>query len=252
MNNRIRLVPVIVLLFLLAPCAAAVAQPPLQPARQSTPAKGLAKWLKKRGYVALPMKLNKTGLLDVQAEVEGLHALLVVDTGCNNINLDRSIARRAKLAVKEVEGKTATFSATVATGRAKIAKLSVGNVSDPADTYVVDFALVNAMRKEHGDSPCDGTLGGSFLTYYSAVIDYPHLKLYLLNPEYRARNLAKPLKKAGFTEVSMEHNKSGLLDVKVDVTGMPMLPPDTPASSKTSVRRKPFMLQNVAMRWRWA
>ena len=223
MNKPFRRIPAIVLLCLLAFSASGKAQPPPAPAHESTPASALAKCLKKRGYAEVPLTLNKTGLLDVKEEVEGISALLVVDTGCNNVNLDRSIAQRAKLEVKEIGKKTAALGDTVATGQAKIAKLAVGELSSPGETFVVDFAHINALRKDHGDPPCEGLLGGSFLMYYSAVIDYAHLKLYLLEPDKRAKNLAKPLEKAGFMEVPLEFNKCGQFDVKVEVNGNAML-----------------------------
>src|SRR6516162_10366294 len=122
MNKPFRRIPAIVLICLLAFRAAGVAQPPPASAPESTSAKELARWLKQRGYVEVPLTLNKTGLLDVKGEVEGISALFVVDTGCNNINLDRSIAQRAKLEVKEIGKKTAALGETVATGQAKIAK----------------------------------------------------------------------------------------------------------------------------------
>ena len=46
----------------------------------------------------------------------------------------------------------------------------------------MDFVVTNASRKANGAPPCDGNLGGPFFETYSAVIDHPHRKLYLLDP----------------------------------------------------------------------
>ena len=223
MDGRIQIVFAGSLLFLCTTCDGIFAHKQLRPAVGEAPDSQLAVWLKKEGYVEVPVTLNKTGLLDVKAEVEGIPTVFVVDTGSNNINLDRSLAKRARLTVKEVEEKTAAFRDTVATTQAKIAKLSVGKICSPAGTCVVDLGHVNGMRKENGDADCDGILGGSFLMYYSAVIDYGHHKLYLLDPEHQTKELSRLAGTDGFTDVALDLSKLGLLDVKVEANGVLML-----------------------------
>jgi len=193
-------------------------------AQTPPPAKGLAEWLTKRGFVEVPLTLNKMGLLDVKVEVEGLSMLMVLDTGANNINLDPASAKKAKLTVNKVEGKTSVVGGELETGQTTIEKLSVGRTtSPPAYSYVHDFAPMNAARKQFGDPPCDGVLGASVLIYWSAIIDYANLKLYLLDPERKSESPAELLKKAGYTETDLTLNKAGLLDVKVEADGTPLL-----------------------------
>jgi predicted aspartyl protease len=183
----------------------------------------LAKVLKKRGYVDVPLTISKTGLLDVKVEVDGVPMLLVLDTGANNVNLDRASAKRAKLAVKESDEKTAAQGGTVPAGVTKISSLSVGEIVSPAESYVVDFSPTNAWRKGRGDPPCDGVLGGGYLKNWSAVIDCARLKLYLLDPAQRAKKLTKAMKRGGYVDVPIVLNENGLLDVKAEVDGQPML-----------------------------
>jgi predicted aspartyl protease len=187
------------------------------------PARTLAKWSKKRGYVAVPMTLNKAGWFDVKVEVEGLPMLFMLDTGSNNLNLHRPSAQRAKLPIKEVEEKTSVFGGTLATGQTKISKSSVGALAAPAESYVVDLSPANIMRKGFGLPPCDGVLGGSYLAYWSAIIDYPHAKLYLLQPERKPKSPAELLQEHGYLEVPLELNKLAILDAKVEADGKPMV-----------------------------
>ena len=153
-----------------------------RPAEADPQAKKLARVLKKRGYVEVPLVPDKTGLLGVKVEADGQPMLLVLDTGANNTSLDGASAKRAKVEVKQTGEKTSGLGVLVPTGRAKVKRLSIGGVSSPAEVYVVDFSFLNGMRKEHGDPPCDGVLGSNSLKYYSALIDYAGLKLYLLDP----------------------------------------------------------------------
>lgn len=223
MNNIPRIIAAAAVGVLLALCPNALSQPVSGGSEAEQQAKKLATLLKKRGYVDVPLTLNKTGLLDVKVEVDGVAMLLVLDTGANNLNLDRESAKRAKLAVKETQEKTSALGGTVPTGVTKISRLSVGEIGGSAETYVVDFSPTNAWRKDCGDPPCDGVLGGSYLKHYSAVIDCAHQKLYLLDPAQRAKKLTKAMEKGGYVEVPIVLNKNGLLDIKVEVDRMPML-----------------------------
>lgn len=176
-----------------------------------------AKWLTDRGYVEVKLAETKGGWLDVKVDVDGQAMLLVLDTGANNINLDRASAKRAKLTIKESEDKSSALGGDLPTGRTKIGKLAIGECASPFDAYVIDLSSVNASRKASDDPPCDGILGGSYLTHYSAIIDYANLNLYLLNAEESAKKIGRQFGKRGYIEVPVTLNKTGLLDVTVQV-----------------------------------
>jgi predicted aspartyl protease len=223
MNTFSRVLATAVIASLLAFCPNAVTQQAGGGGYAKEQAKELAKLLKKRGYFEVPLTLSKSGLLDVKVEVDGLPMLLILDSGANNVNLDRASAKRAKLAFTDVEEKTSALGGNIAASMAKIGRLAVGKVAGPGEIFVVDFSIVNAWRKERGDSPCDGILGGSFLKHYSAVIAYAPRRLYLLDAAQQAKSLAKRMKKDRYVEIPLVLNKNGLLDVKAEVNGVPML-----------------------------
>lgn len=211
-------------------------------------AKKLSRLLTKRGYVEVPLTLNKTGLLDVKVEVDGVPMLFILDTGANNLNLDRASAERAKLTVKKVEEKTAALGGAVPAGVTKINRFLVGPVEGAAETYVVDFSYLQSWRKDHGDPPCDGVLGNNYLKQFSAVIDCAGLKLYLLDPAHRAKRLAKRMTSRGYVEVPLEFNKNGLLDVKVVADGTPfLLFLDTGYTTFASLERKSAERANLSI-----
>jgi predicted aspartyl protease len=222
-NKAIRLIPALGLLLLFGFVAIPSSEPTVQAAEREKPGKVLAGWLKKRGYVEVPLILNKADWLDVKVEVEGLTMLFMLDTGANNINMHRPSAQRAKLPIKEIEDKTAAFGGTLTTGQTKIAKLSVGGLTSPGESYVVDFAPTNTARKGYGEPPIDGVLGGGFLVHRSAIIDYSHTKLYLLPPDRKPISPATLLKRDSYVEVPLELNKLAILDVEVEADGAPIL-----------------------------
>jgi predicted aspartyl protease len=227
-NSLRRLGSTVGVIVLLAACATAVSQPTsdrdkTEPEKVDHRAKKVARLLKKRGYAEVPLVPTKIGLADVKVEVDGVPMLLILDTGSNYVSLDRSSAKRAKLALQEVKEKTSAIGGSLPAEQTNIAKLSIGELSSPGEAYVVDFSATNDWRKRRGDPPCDGVLGGRWLAYYSAIIDYAGMKLYLLDPAREAESFAKSLKRAGYVEVPLQFNDNGLLDVKVRVNATRML-----------------------------
>ena len=223
MNRLARLICVTGLLILAAPGSLAFPQtPPLRRAGD-VPAKGLVAWLESQGYEPTPLSLNKGGWLDVKVEVEGLQMLLMLDTGANNLNLHRPSAERAKLPIRPIEQKTAALGGILETGTTKISQLSIGNVTSPAESYVVDFGPTNALRARYGEPPCDGVIGGSYLAYWSAIIDYANSTLYLLDPDRKPKSPERLLVAAGYVPISLELNKSLTLDVKAEANGKLMV-----------------------------
>jgi predicted aspartyl protease len=148
----------------------------------ASPAIKLAPLLRKLGYVEVPLTVDKTGLLDARVTVEGVPMLFIVDSGAENMTLDLSSAKRAKLPIDKTEIQATGIGGSVPSGRTKVQHLLIGTIKTPTEAYVADFSTINAERKSRGDQPCDGALGGRFFKYFSAVIDYQGLKLYLLDP----------------------------------------------------------------------
>ena len=190
---------------------------------EELPAKRLSAWLERQGYTPVEISLNKCGWLDVNLNVEGTPMLLMLDTGANNLNLHRPSAERAKLPIRAVEVRAAALGGMLETGITKIPNLSIGGITSPAESYVIDLAPVNAFRERSGLGPCDGVLGGSFLAYWSAIIDYPNSKLYLLDPVRKPRSPAPVLSAAGYTAIALKLTTSLLLDVNAEVNGKTMI-----------------------------
>src|SRR5438128_1426029 len=82
---------------------AAVSQPP---AGKEPAAPSLAAILKQRGYAEVAVTFNKSGLMDVEVQVNGRKALLTVDTGAGHTSLDTASARRLGLKTRSTGDTT--------------------------------------------------------------------------------------------------------------------------------------------------
>lgn len=183
----------------------------------------LGNWLIEHGYVEVSLSKNKTGHLDVKVDANGTAMLLALDTGANNINLDRASADRAKLNTKDVTEKTAALGGVVSTGLTRMERFTVGTWTASWQAYVVDFKPTNDSRNKSGDPPCDGVLGGSYLFENSAIIDYARRKLYLLDPAKDARDVSELMTQSGYLEIPLTLNSLRILDVPVKLGDTSML-----------------------------
>src|SRR5262245_52228942 len=158
MRNRPRIIAATGIVLLVAVCPASRSQPP-QPPKADPSGQALSKQLKQSGYVEVALTPNKTGWLDVKAELDKTAMLLCLDTGAEDVVLDRTSATRAKLEVKAIPNKKApVFGGFIEVAQTKINELSVGGLSCPAESLVIDLSTTNATRKQIGDPPCDGLL----------------------------------------------------------------------------------------------
>jgi predicted aspartyl protease len=140
--------------------------------------------LPRHGWVEVPLVSAGTGLLTVEAEVQGQKVLLLLDSGAATLALDRQVAERLGLRLEQGQAKAVGLGAVgVAAPSTRLPSLKVGPfASDPVVAVVLDLAPVNKSRERTGGRPVDGVLGADFLDAHGAVIDYPHRRLYLKAP----------------------------------------------------------------------
>jgi predicted aspartyl protease len=196
---------------------------PNEKSGEVAPTEKMAAALKNWGYKEVPLTLDKAGCPMLKVEVEGTPMLLLLDTGANALCLDRPSAKRAGLTPGGEKEKGSATGSALEIHRASIRRLSIGGSSVPAEAALFDYSAINALRKRRGEPPSDGILGGQFLTEHAAVIDYPRLKLYLLDSAKSPRRLGKLLKAERYAEVPVILNNLGLLDVGAEVLGESML-----------------------------
>ncbi len=125
--------------------------------------------LHKRGS----MPLTVAGLPMVPAQINGRPATLILDTGAESTLLTAGAAKRLGVTTKyDFQRSMAGIGATVRTGDARLASMSIGGVA-------LDYprVLVGELSFKFGDVEPDGLLGASLLGAFDLDIDVPRGRL---------------------------------------------------------------------------
>ncbi len=139
----------------------------------------LTDFLKARGYVEVPLILNKQCIFDVEVAVNGQPLFFFLDTGSTNTDIDADVARRLKLPVTETGLRHSGIGGFMAGKRTLVKHLAVGSVSGEEQPAVRAFSETNVQRKKDGIRPCDGAIGNNLLQRHGAVIDHTSATLFL-------------------------------------------------------------------------
>ena len=142
---------------------------------------GIKKALKKKSYKAVSFVLSKTHHLEIEAEINGVKGLFILDTGASNtcVGIDKSSMFQLDFEVSEV--KAAGAGATqMETYVSKKNHLKIGPWKNKKQEIVLfDLQHVNTALEEHNARKVDGIIGADVLKKAKAIIDYPGKKLYL-------------------------------------------------------------------------
>ena len=141
----------------------------------------LPEFLASQGYVEIPLTRTSVGQIEVQAEVNGEEALLLVDTGASGTVFDEASAGRLRL-ISTGAGETAAGLGTSnqVTAMCHLESLQIGALRlAPVQIRIIDMSHVNLVLRQRGARACDGVVGADILIGRAAVIDYHNFKLYL-------------------------------------------------------------------------
>jgi len=164
----VRLVKDGTLIFLYAPSKAAPtpSKPPT-----TAPVPGLADFLNKQGYVAVPLERIMDDRLCVKVEVRGKDLRLGLDTGAGHSYFDRYRVRHLG-----VEWNDEDYC--------EIQGLDIAGVSSgPLHLYTFDMTSTNRALRDMNQPEIDGLLGADVLRPLSAVIDHAGGTLYIRQKE---------------------------------------------------------------------
>ena len=142
---------------------------------------GIKKLLKKKSYKYVPFVVSKTHHLEIEAEINGIKGLFILDTGASNtcVGIDKSNHFDLEFEVSKV--KAAGAGATeMETYISKKNSLRIGPWKNKKQEIVLfDLQHVNTALKEHDARTVDGIIGADVLKNSKAVIDYSKKRLYL-------------------------------------------------------------------------
>ena len=151
----------------------------------------LTAFLEERGYAAIPINRHPSGHLYINAEINGITAALILDTGAGATVFGQMRAEEFQL--KEdfqnviVVGVGGNLTATAAT----VQELRMADfyVENP-EIHLLCLYYFNYFFRREGFQEMDGIIGANVLKTYRAIIDYGNLMLYLKrsSEEYSEKN----------------------------------------------------------------
>ena len=145
----------------------------------------LQAFLDKEGYVAIPIMENISGHLLVEAQVNGVAGLFIVDTGAGGTVVD--LARAEELNLNHEKDNT-TFTGAGAGGQGLEVCPSLGNTIEIGNYIRRDFTISlmsllhvsESLTKLGAEEEITGVIGVDLLKPAKAIIDYSRMMLYLL------------------------------------------------------------------------
>ena len=141
----------------------------------------LKSFLTGKKYTSIPLQISKTNHLELNATINGISGLFILDTGASNtcigidkiayfdLNFENSEIKAAGAGSTEMETLISTNNT-----------IRLGNWKKKRQKIVLfDLIHVNTALTQPDANPVDGIIGADLLKKGRAVIDYTKLKLYL-------------------------------------------------------------------------
>ncbi len=141
----------------------------------------LKRFLRKKNYVKIPLKLTATNHFEVVASINGIRGRFILDTGASNTCVGFDKMDFFQLSSQASEIKAAGAGATdMETLISKKNKIAVGDWRQKKLKIVLfDLVHVNEALTAHNAMPVDGIIGADLLKKGKAVIDYDTKDVYL-------------------------------------------------------------------------
>jgi len=143
--------------------------------------KSLKKKLKKKGYLSSSLMITSTNHIILNAFVNGIHGLFILDTGASNTCVALRCIDRFNLVLNSSEIKaTGAMSSGMQTYISKKNIISIGNWESATMSLIIfDLTTVNTALIAEGLEEVAGILGADLLINAKAIIDYDEKHLYL-------------------------------------------------------------------------
>jgi predicted aspartyl protease len=112
----------------------------------------LTTFLQSQGYIEIPLRKTATGLIEVEAKVNGEEALLYLNTGAGRTVLDEASAGRLHLELRESKAKAAGLGSACHPVQISIVnELTIGSFRITSlKTVVMDLSHVTKARAQRG------------------------------------------------------------------------------------------------------
>ena len=138
-------------------------------------------FLKSQGYTSINLKKTSTNHYQIQASINNIEGIFILDTGASNTCADLNQLEKFNLISEKSEIKAS--SATDLMEKTKISKknkLQIGKWINKSTSLVLfDLNHINNALNEREIQKVEGIVGADTLKKGKAIIDYEKNRLYL-------------------------------------------------------------------------
>ena len=138
-------------------------------------------FLKSQGYTSINLKKTNTNHYQIQASINNIDGIFILDTGASNTCADLNQLEKFNLISEKSEIKAS--SATDLMEETKISKknkLQIGKwINKSASLVLFDLNHINNALNEREIQKVEGIIGADTLKKGKAIIDYEKNRLYL-------------------------------------------------------------------------
>lgn len=137
--------------------------------------------LLKKGYTKVKLKLTKTNHFEINATINGVKGLFILDTGASNSCVGFEEAETFNLKAEDSEVKAAGAGATDMETKISIKnKIKIGKwKKDKVPLILFNLTHVNTALLNYNSKPVNGIIGADILKKAKAIIDYNKKHVYL-------------------------------------------------------------------------
>ncbi|WP_242134332.1 retropepsin-like aspartic protease family protein [Aestuariivivens marinum] len=141
----------------------------------------LYEFLSTKNYTRVKLHLTKTNHFEINATINGIKGVFILDTGASNSCVDFEAIETFKLQAEDSIVKAAGAGAIdMDTKTAKKNKIKIGKWKNNKVVLVLfNLTHVNTALINHNARPVDGIIGADILKKAKAIIDYQKKYLYL-------------------------------------------------------------------------
>lgn len=141
----------------------------------------LKKYLKKKDFVSISMKMTKTQHFKVTAKVNNVKGKFIVDTGASTTCIGFDDVMFFGLETEDSDTKAAGAGAVnMETLQTTVKTFKIGNYKiNDLSLIAFNMSHVNEALENHGSKPVNGIIGADILKKAGAIIDYKKGILYL-------------------------------------------------------------------------
>tara|TARA_B000000477_G_scaffold110067_1_gene103338 strand:+ start:487 stop:981 length:495 start_codon:yes stop_codon:yes gene_type:complete len=140
-------------------------------------------FLKQSEYSSVKLQRLKTNHIQIEAKINGVKGVFILDTGASNSRVDTKLGDFFKIQSSESSEKASSATSEISnTLISKNNNLKIGKWNNKKFQIVLfDMSYINKTLIEQGSKNVSGIIGSDLLKKGKGIIDYSSNRLFLKN-----------------------------------------------------------------------